>query len=135
MFGFIHNDPHLWNLLVDGDQITVFDFDVANHHWFMTGIAIACQSILFYFSGGMDRPVNNYNKLLTFLQCFIQGYEHEHHLPPEWKDRLDLFIDYRRILLYTAMSGWIQSKPERHASWKKMILSQPEVDGSVSGKL
>ena len=68
-------------------------------------------------------------KLLGFLDCFMDGYEREHHLAPEWLDRLDLFIAYRRILLFTAMIGWIQSKPEVHASWKAMILDQPEVVG------
>jgi len=30
-FGFIHNDPHIWNLRVDGDRVTLLDFDVAMH--------------------------------------------------------------------------------------------------------
>ena len=126
-FGFIHNDPHQWNLLVDGDRLTLIDFDVANHHWFINDIAIACQSILFSRSGGMDRPVDDRKKLLEFLDCFLAGYEREHRLDQEWLDRLDLFIAYRRILLFTAMQGWIQSKPELHKTWKEMILSQPPV--------
>jgi len=128
-FGFVHNDPHIYNLLADGDEITLLDFDVANHHWFVSDIAIACQSILFSISGGMERPMFDRAKLLGFLDCFMDGYEREHHLAPEWLDRLDLFIAYRRILLFTAMTGWIQSKPEVHASWKAMILDQPEVVG------
>ena len=128
-FGFVHNDPHIFNLLADGDEITLLDFDVANHHWFVSDIAIACQSILFSISGGMERPVSDRAKLLGFLDCFMEGYEREHHLAPEWLDRLDLFIAYRRILLFTAMYGWIQSKPEVLDSWKQMILSQPEMVG------
>jgi len=128
-FGFVHNDPHIYNLLADGDEITLLDFDVANHHWFVSDIAIACQSILFSISGGMERPMFDRAKLLAFLACFMEGYEREHHLAPEWLDRLDLFIAYRRILLFTAMTGWLQSKPELYASWKAMILDQPEVVG------
>jgi Ser/Thr protein kinase RdoA (MazF antagonist) len=130
VFGFIHNDPHIWNLLVDGDRITLLDFDVANHHWFINDIAIACQSILFTLSGGMDRPVYDRERLHGFLGLFLEGYEREHHLSQEWLDRLDLFVAYRRILLYTVMHGWIQSKPDLHTSWKQMILTQPEVVGT-----
>jgi Ser/Thr protein kinase RdoA (MazF antagonist) len=133
VFGFIHNDPHVWNLLVDGDRITLLDFDVANHHWFINDIAITCQSILFTVSGGMDRPVESHEKLIRFLDLFLEGYEREHQLTQEWLERLDLFIAYRRILLYTVMHGWIRSKPDLHTSWKQMILTQPEVVGAFPG--
>jgi amicoumacin kinase len=129
VFGFVHNDPHIFNLLADGDEITLLDFDVANHHWFVSDIAIACQSTLFSISGGMERPVSDRAKLMGFVEHFLEGYEREHHLTPEWLDRLDLFIAYRRILLFTAMYGWLQSKPEVLGSWKQMILEQPEVVG------
>jgi len=48
-------------------------------------------------------------------------------------ERLDLFIAYRRILLFTAMQGWLQTKPDLRSSWKQMILSQPELVGNISG--
>ena len=60
----------------------------------------------------------------------MEGYEREHHLSPEWLDRLDFFIGYRRVLLFTVMYGWIQSKPDVHTTWKQMILSAPEVIGA-----
>ena len=132
VYGFIHNDPHVWNLLVDGERITLLDFDVANHHWFVNDVAIACQSVLFSLSGGMDRPVDDREKLRRFLGSFIEGYEREHRLAAEWLDRLDLFIAYRRMLLFTVMHGWIRSKPDMHAAWKRMILSSPEVAGAFA---
>ena len=130
-FGFIHNDPHIANLLAteDGGTVTMIDFDVANHHWFVNDIAIACQSILFSHSGGMERPVQDRRKLMDFLRCFLEGYERENRLAPFWLERLDLFIAYRRILLFIAMRGWLQSQPETNASWREMILAQPEMIG------
>jgi Ser/Thr protein kinase RdoA (MazF antagonist) len=128
-FGFIHNDPHLWNLLVDGERITLLDFDVANHHWFLTDIAIACQSVLFAQSGGMDRPVYDRDRLLSFLDHFLAGYEREHHLSPAWLNRLDLFIAYRRILLFIVMYEGVCANPKAHNAWKRMILNGPSVLG------
>ncbi len=132
VYGFIHNDPHIFNVLADGERITLLDFDVANHHWFINDIAIASQSVLFALTGGMDRPLYDREKLLRFLGCFMEGYEREHNLASEWLDRLDLFVAYRRILLFIVMYGGIQSKPQVHSSWKQMILSEPEVFGKVS---
>jgi hypothetical protein len=28
----------MWNMLADGERITLLDFDVANHHWFVNDI-------------------------------------------------------------------------------------------------
>jgi Ser/Thr protein kinase RdoA (MazF antagonist) len=132
-FGFIHNDPHIWNLLVDGTRVTLLDFDVANHHWFVNDIAIACQNILIYLTGGMNSPVYNHGKLLEFLSAFMEGYRRENTLSSEWLQRLDLFIAYRRVLLFIVMNDWIRSQSKLHTSWKQMILTQPEVVGKFSG--
>jgi amicoumacin kinase len=132
VFGFIHNDPHVWNLLVLGERVTVLDFDVANHHWFINDIAIASQSILLFHSGGLTRPVSNRTKLLVFLQHFMRGYEQEHHLPLEWIDLLDIFIAYRRILYFIITYSGVRSTSRRQEDLKKLILAQPEVIGSFS---
>jgi Ser/Thr protein kinase RdoA (MazF antagonist) len=130
VFGFTHNDPHIWNLLYDGERLTLLDFDVANHHWFINDLAIACQSILFEQTGGMDRPVYDHDKLRAFFGHVLEGYERQHHLATEWLNRLDLFIAYRRLLLFTVMQGWIGAKPDWRASWKRMIQARPPVVGT-----
>ncbi len=131
-FGFIHNDPHIWNLRAKGARITLLDFDVANHHWFVNDIAIACQNVLIFLTGGLNGPVRNRERFHDFLACFMEGYARENHLSAEWLNRLDLFIAYRRILLFIVMYDWAKSKPELYASWKNMILSSPEVAGSFA---
>jgi Ser/Thr protein kinase RdoA (MazF antagonist) len=133
-FGFIHNDPHIWNLLEDGNRITLVDFDVANHHWFVNDIAIACQNILIFLSGGLNRPLWDHNRLLRFLNFFMEGYHRENQLAREWLDRLDLFIAYRRILLFIVMKDWIRSQPKLHKSWKHLIMTRPEVVGGGSSR-
>ena len=126
-FGFIHNDPHIWNILADGEKLTLIDFDVANHHWFINDIAIACQHVLMMHSGGLTHPVHHQNRLLDFLNEFLKGYQQENDLSKEWLTHLDLFFAYRRILLYTVMEGWRRSKPEIQRSWKAMIIHPPEI--------
>ena len=129
-FGFIHNDPHLFNLLYEGRAgVTLLDFDVANHHWFINDIAIATQTVLFAQSGGLDRAVERPEKLRGFLDFFMEGYHREHDLSTDWLDRLDLFIAYRRILMYIVMYDDIRRRPKHRAAWRRMILSHPEVAG------
>lgn len=125
-FGFTHNDPHIYNLLADGDRLCLLDFDVANYMWFVNDISIAMQAMLFSKSGGMDRPLADPAPLRSFLENFMAGYEQENHLDSTWLPRLDLFIAYRRILLFTVMQGGLEKKPEARLSWKKQILDWPE---------
>jgi Ser/Thr protein kinase RdoA (MazF antagonist) len=131
-FGFIHNDPHIWNLIDDGKNITLLDFDVANHHWYLNDVAIACQSILFDHSGGLNRPMSDLHKLEDFLVAFRKGYLEEYLFPQDWVEKLNILIAYRRILLYTVMYGWISSNKYRRDTWKKMILTQPNVCDGIN---
>jgi amicoumacin kinase len=131
VFGFVHNDPHLFNLLVDGERITLLDFDVATHHWFANDIAIACQHVLVFLTGGLSNPLHNRRKLHAFLGYLLEGYRREHPLSSEWLNQLDLFIAYRRILLFTVMQGWLQTQPKKRAAWKQMILSEPLLVGEI----
>ncbi len=125
-FGFIHNDPHGHNILFDGSAVKVIDFDVANYHWFMTDMAIALQSALFTW-GGMERPVTDAAAVQRFFHGFLAGYEREHHLSGQWLGRLGLFVNYRRMLLFTVMQDWLDSNAELKESWKRMILEEPDV--------
>lgn len=126
-FGFIHNDPHIWNILTDSEKLTLINFDVANHHWFINDIAIACQHVLSMLSGGLTQPVHHRDRLVDFLSEFLKGYEHENDLPKEWLTHLDMFFAYRRILLCIVMEDWRRSKPGLQRSWKEMIIRHPDI--------
>lgn len=128
-YGFIHNDPHQQNIMVttSGDRLVMLDFDVANYHWFVTDIPIAMQGLMFDVTGGMERPLSRADKLHEFLDEFMQGYEKENHLAPFWLDKIDLFISYRRMLLFAAMQGWLDTQPKLRASWKRMIMEDPPI--------
>ena len=124
-FGFVHNDPHIQNLLFDGERVTLLDFDVANYHWFASDIAIACQAVLFARSGGLERPLSEPAALTGFLADFRTGYERENLLTPFWWEQVGLFIHYRRILLFVVMQGWLETVPDVRSAWKDMILNEP----------
>jgi Ser/Thr protein kinase RdoA (MazF antagonist) len=126
-FGFIHNDPHGQNLLCDGQSLYLIDFDVANYHWFATDLPIAAQSVLFAQSGGLERPLLDAEALRRFLRAFFDGYRQEYALDSQWMNRLDLFLQYRRLLLFTVMQDWLDTNPPVRDAWKAMIAEAPAV--------
>lgn len=123
-FGFIHNDPHHHNMLWDGTALHIIDFDVANYHWFMADIGIAMQSALFRY-GGFERPMGDKDAVRRFLDGFMAGYEREWHIDGEWLERLELFVNYRRMLLFTVLQDWLGGNETAKAGWKRMILDGP----------
>ena len=124
-FGFIHNDPHLWNLRVYGDHVTLLDFDVATHNWFANDIAISCQHVLTMLSGGLSTHLHHPDRLEQFLLVFLEGYFRENALEGNWLPHLEVFFAYRRILSFTFMDKWYRNRPERVMIWKEMIMAQP----------
>lgn len=128
-YGFIHNDPHVQNIMTSGSKIILIDFDVASFHWFATDISIAAQSVLFSQSGGLERPVSDMEPLKLFFDSFMRGYETENHLDELFIKKMDLFINYRRILLFTVMQEWLEKKPEAKKLWKDLILESPSIMG------
>jgi hypothetical protein len=53
----------------------------------------------------------------------IRWYSGDHDTCP----RPELFIAYRRILLFIAMYESVAAKPAWRESWKRMILDQPRM--------
>ena len=100
-FGFIHNDPHPGNILVNGQRLTLLDFDVANFMWFVTDLAICIYSEYSRcrFHSGFQHRVPQLPEL--FLKPWLSGYLEQNQLPAEEFQRLELFLNYRRFLMFT----------------------------------
>jgi Ser/Thr protein kinase RdoA (MazF antagonist) len=129
-FGLIHNDLHQWNMLVEGDTVTVIDFDVCGYHWFMTDLGIALFHALWE---GMD-PAQETPEAFArrFLGEFLEGYSAENTLDRAWFRRMPIFLRYRLILLYIVFSNeWGASggtgQKEMLRGWRKRIVSDTPI--------
>ncbi len=102
-YGVIHNDPHAWNFLVSGDRLTVLDFDVCHHHWFVVDLAIALFQPLWALSHNKppDWLQTNARELYTGLMA---GYNEANTLDDFWLEQIPLFMRYRRLLFYTVLA-------------------------------
>jgi len=94
-YGLIHTDLHHGNFMIDGREITAFDFDDSCYHWFAYDLVA---------------PVNAVSELLSkagtelsserVLETMLAGYALENELPAVWLKRFPLFKRYRRALMY-----------------------------------
>lgn len=126
-FGFIHNDNHTNNVLWNGNNITILDFDVANCHFFINDIAVALQGLLFSAAGGMISPVADYNAIKRAVTNFMTGYEQENHLDDFWLTQIDTFVNYRRLLLFTVMQDWLDTNVELKQKFRCSIENEPAI--------
>lgn len=126
-YGFIHNDNHQRNILVLDRNITIIDFDCAGKQFFIQDITTPAQGIMFDITGGMASPLCDAKRLKHFFHSFINGYEKENHLADFWHKELTTFINYRRLLLYTCMQDWLNTKTELKNSFIDNIKNPPQI--------
>mgnify|MGYP001810024190 CR=1 FL=1 len=124
--GFIHNDPHPWNFLWHEGALTVLDFDVANCHFLLNDIAIAYFSLLMELTDRFTRPLDRHAAQGT-LAVLLHGYNRSHTLPAGWEEQLDLFLQYRRLLLLCAMSDGLGVVPPHLAAMHRLALAEEPV--------
>jgi len=121
-YGLVHNDLHSFNILVQGEEVRVIDFDVCGRHWFACDLAITQQSELW-----MPPNTSRLPTMRRLFQCIWEGYRQENPLDPSWRERIGLFLDYRRLLLYSVFHaeygqavGWQRACVNR---WQEGIQS------------
>jgi Ser/Thr protein kinase RdoA (MazF antagonist) len=134
-----YNDVNYNNINVNinnnNQTLYLIDFDVSNCHFFACDIAVAMQSILFTLAGGMERPLEDKEALLRFASHMLKGYRTQCGLPAESLEAIELFISYRRALLFTVMQDWLKTKPELYESWKRRTIEQPPIMGLILDEL
>lgn len=95
-FGLIHADLRLANLLIDGDQLGVIDFDDCGFSWFMYDFAAAISFI-------EEDPL-----VPELQQAWLEGYQSIAPLAAADVAMLPTFIMLRRLLL----TAWLASHAE-----------------------
>jgi Ser/Thr protein kinase RdoA (MazF antagonist) len=129
--GFIHNDNHQFNIIINGNDITLIDFDVAGCHFFLQDIVVPVQGIMFDLAGGIFNNVYNKEPIQRYFNEFINGYETENHIEDFWLKQIDTFINYRRMLLFTCMQGYLNQNTELKNGFLSMIKEAPDIVRSL----
>jgi Ser/Thr protein kinase RdoA (MazF antagonist) len=95
-FGLIHGDLRLANLLLDGDCLSVIDFDDCGFGWFLYDFAAAVS----FFEDAPAVP--------ALMAAWVEGYRRLAPLSAEDLGVLPALILLRRMLLL----AWVASHPE-----------------------
>jgi Ser/Thr protein kinase RdoA (MazF antagonist) len=92
-FGLIHADLRLANLLIDGDDVHVIDFDDCGFSWFMYDFATAVSFM-------EDHP-----RVPELRDAWVRGYRSVAEVGADDEAELQTFVMLRRLLLV----AWIGS--------------------------
>jgi Ser/Thr protein kinase RdoA (MazF antagonist) len=113
VYSMIHADMHPGNVLVDGDRLTVIDFDDAAWGWHAYDIAVA----LVHQQDGAN--------LAAFERAYIAGYRSVRPISDQVLMSLPMF----RLVRALAQIGWYHQRPEldrsaRFDEVKAVVLDQ-----------
>jgi Ser/Thr protein kinase RdoA (MazF antagonist) len=92
-YGLIHADTRLANLLVDGGQVSVIDFDDSGFSWYL------------YDAGTSVSFFEHQPQVPALIDSWLTGYRRVLELPAEDEAEIWTFILFRRLLLV----AWIGS--------------------------
>jgi Ser/Thr protein kinase RdoA (MazF antagonist) len=95
-FGLIHCDMRLANLLIDGDETKVIDFDDCGFSWYLYD----CATALSFIEHRPDVP--------DLVDAWVRGYRGVAPLSAEDEHEIPTFVLFRRLLLV----AWIGSHAE-----------------------
>lgn len=90
-YGIVHTDLRMANLLVDGDKLTILDFDDCGLGWYLFDIA------------GMVGFMEHRGDLNAVIDAILSGYEKVWPLSVDEKQEIPTFILMRRIGLLEAL--------------------------------
>jgi Ser/Thr protein kinase RdoA (MazF antagonist) len=99
-YSLIHADMHPGNILVDGDRLTVIDFDDAGFGWHQYDIAV----VLTYWQ---SKP-----NAAAIERAFLDGYRATRPVPDEALALIPMF----RLIRWMASIGWFHQRPELEPS-------------------
>jgi len=103
-FGLCHNDLRLANLLVDGDRLSVIDFDDCGFSWYLNDFATAVSFM-------EDDP-----RVGEWMAAWLGGYTRHRALSQADRDMLPTLIMLRRMLLV----GWVGFHYEHAAEAREL---------------
>ena len=129
-YGLIHFDAHGGNLHVDGDTITLFDFDDCVYNWFIGDIAM----VIFYMITNADDPSG---VLADFLPHFLRGYRAENRLDPRHPVSYTHLDVYKRQATTRAFTRpWNSSSASRNVSpsLRKWAAKRPSYSAAARAR-
>ena len=110
-YGLVHADIGPSNLHVWNNEITLFDTDECELHFFAHDLGVLINfAVDISFNG---TGINSYAE--TFVGNLLEGYADHQELPKEWIERLPIFIKLREVMSFIdAFLEWDMTQISLH---------------------
>lgn len=112
VFGIVHNDLHLQNLLIGDDgELTVLDFDVCSRHWFATDLAIVLVHPVWELRSRAPGAVQDFIDTVVdgYLATFPEGVHSLPFVPALMRYRMALFVQAMAVEHGGRAPAWTES--------------------------
>mgnify|MGYP001826283849 CR=1 FL=1 len=104
-FGIIHSDLHFSNILLNGENLSVIDFDDVGFGHYLFDIGTTFNEFADYGQ-----------RYTSMIKSFIQGYQSQRILPQNWQK----LIEYFKGVAAVAYAEWVFSPENEWVSDRKM---------------
>ncbi len=136
VFGLIHSDAHPGNFLVDGDELTFFDFDDCLYAWFGYDLATLVFGIAL-LADEKDR-ISDVKK---FLDLFLTGYQKRHTVDALLMKHMAELLTLREFSFYAVVYAFMDPEnlvydtAKRYMKGRRPLLEEgvPLVDFDALG--
>lgn len=99
-YGILHGDIWLENVLVEGEMLTIIDFQNCERHYYLYDLAVPLYSALEYSFAGQGN-IRDYGQ--TLAENLLAGYLEEHTLAPEMLEYMPLLLRLKELFEYSQM--------------------------------
>lgn len=86
-YGLVHDDLNMTNFFLDGQGLTIFDFDDCCYDWFISDLATTVPYFSAQFAGERGEEEARH-----YFHHFFTGYRRENELDAVWLERLPTFF-------------------------------------------
>lgn len=136
VFGLIHSDAHPGNFLVDGNQLTFFDFDDCLYAWFGYDLA----TLVFGIALLADEQ-ERISDVKKFLDLFLTGYQKRHTVDALLMKYMAELLTLREFSFYAVVYAFMDPEnlvydtAKRYMKGRRPLLEEgvPLVDFEALG--
>ena len=97
-FGLVHGDLHFANFFVDGERVTIFDFDDSCYGWYALDTAMILFDVLVLYPGEDKVAFAE-----RFLRTFLRGYRSQRAFAHFWLEQMPLLLKIQELWIYALL--------------------------------
>ncbi|MCG7343648.1 phosphotransferase [Sporosarcina sp. ACRSL] len=117
-YGVIHYDFELDNLIWDGDNVQMIDFESSMGHWYTADIAFALRDL---FNDNVDFSSNSF-------QTFLKGYRSKVNVTDKELNAIPMFLRLHNLITFTGLLRTVDvEKDVNHPQWIEGLRKKLEL--------